>query len=210
MDAQPPTGEPSGNEVNGYRWTGTDWVRVWKPGDEVNGYRFDGTTWLPIPTAPKQWWRNTNLIVAMAVGVVIVVFLGIVGIAAIAGPRSSTSASPPTSRASVPAAPSTDWVPTGFVAWPDDPNLAFTTSGADGAQCPVYADSCYKFRIASNQTCPGGIYVSISQLDAQKNVVGSGNEITGGVLRGDVVLVAVPGLTADAPSARLSELNCLS
>lgn len=144
----------------------------------------------------------------MSVGVVIVIFLGIVGIALISGPRSAPSGSPSTPRTT--SALSTDWVPPGFVAWPDDPNLAFTSKGADGAQCPAYADSCYKFRIASNQTCPGGIYVSISQLDAQKNVIGSGNEITGGVLRGDIVLVAVPGLTEDAPTARLSELNCLS
>lgn len=206
MNDQRPSGWNVGDEANGYRWTGTTWERIWKAGDQANGYRFDGTTWQPIPPTPF-WQRGSSWV---AVGIVILaVVIGLSAVVSQLRGDSRTSTSTGSSNSTrQPTAASGAWVPSGFQIAPDDPDLAFSYAGADAAQCPSYAESCYKLRVVTNVSCPGGVYVAISQLDNAGNIVGKGNEITGGVRPGEIVLVAVTGL-ADAPKARVSEMSCL-
>lgn len=189
-----------GDVVNGFRWTGSAWERVWQPGDIQNGHRFDGYGWIPLPE--KKWWQKSWVIILGAVGVIVVA----AGVAAlfdrggtVAGGGSQSSSSEDLL-----------WLPRGFQYYEADRSLGFSFSvpEADAADCD-YGDKCATLAVVSRDACRGGIFVAISVLDDDGTVVDRSNEITGGVRGGEIAAVAIPLFGDDGTQFRVSEMSCL-
>lgn len=199
MTETPSSGWKVGDEANGYRWNGTSWDRIYKPGQIVNGHVFNGQTWDPLP--PTPWWRRTSTLIVAGIIVVSILLL----YSAVTNTvRDSSSARNST------ASQDRSWAPSGFQYFPGDPSLAYSFSAPESKQGRCgYGDQCAKFAVVSQESCSSGIYVAISVLNAGGTVVDSSNEITGGVAARQVAAVAIPLFDSPGSDFKVTEMNCL-
>lgn len=110
------------------------------------------------------------------------------------------------------AAPTTtataaDWAPSGYTAFGD---VAYRWTQS-GITCKSFQDGCFGVTVATQNGCPGGVYIELAIVDANGAVVGKANEITAGLSKADVAqaVLSPPGGAPEGAKARVSQLNCL-
>lgn len=137
------------------------------------------------------------------------VFVGaLTGCTVTAAPDATEESAVPTSRAT--ATVDDSWVTSGFTRYDDE--LAWQWQSLD-VKCKAYQDDgCFAIKVLARNSCPSGVYVLLSIQNASGDVVGSANEITGGVRAGQaaVATLDMPGGSPKGAKARVSKMNCLS
>ncbi len=65
----------------------------------------------------------------------------------------------------------TSWVPTGFIPWSANSNIAWRWAASGTYTCPDYG--CISAEFISNTGCPSGVYAAINWMDANAGQGGS-------------------------------------
>lgn len=103
----------------------------------------------------------------------------------------------------------TDWIPTEFNSYSDDPNVGWRWLNKNEYKCSYStSDGCWGMMIITKDGCDNSLYAEISILDKNEVQIGYTNETASQALPMQKTRFVFDSFDADADTARLSKISC--